>query len=589
MTTIVEIEPAFEAALKAAGLADFDAMMRAIGGEPVGWHHHRETLPIEIAVGGQRRKFFLKRVFEVPPKHALWPLFRLRRGRSQPWREWHVLRELEQAGIPVMRRVAFGERQRLGLPVAAFLLVEAVPMRHTLENWLVPGFPKPAGIAKRVRDRLVYELGALVGRLHAAGFVWPDIHAKHVFAAPKESPSGGSVWEFRLIDVERMTVQAPAVNPGPKLPADVVSGQLRLLRDSIHPMPLGGFDLRRFFAGYFSRDRRREPGGAAGRQSGRSVSRLGALPACSADGASCPRLPDDYEHPRHVGLVHTGDIQVEPRVTKMLTRAGLRSFQDILESTIGKSLRKPGLQSYRDRIRLELPDENGDQRVFFLKRYVRPPLREQLRRMWETSRSHGTAWREVHFAKELARQGIPTVRMVAFGERMRGSREVASFGIAAEVRGESLETLAMRAASDPAAVPAWRDRREIIRQLALIVRRLHENELFHRDLYLCHVFLTRNAGGEVVLQVIDLARMLEGPWNSRRWRVKDLASLHYSSPAGLVTRADRLRFLYYYHCGEARGGKADRCLIGEILARARRMASHDASRARRFARARAET
>ncbi|HVP11997.1 MAG TPA: lipopolysaccharide kinase InaA family protein, partial [Phycisphaerae bacterium] len=356
MKTILEIEPAYQAALQAAGLADFDAMMEVRGDAAIGWHNHRETLPLEIDVDGQCRRFFLKRVFKVPPKHAFWPLFRLRRGCSQPSREWHILGELARADIPAMRRVAFGEKRRLGLPIAAFLLVEAVPMQYTLENWLVPGFPRPPDTDQRILDRLVHELGAFVGKLAAAGFVWPDIHAKHIFAAPSARQADGVAWEFYLIDVERMTRRPPTGLPSP-LPAEVASRQLGLLRDSVRPMPLDQDDLRRFFAGYLRRSEKKASAGTDGCSAEEALST--GTPPCSADAASCPRLPDDYEHPRHAGFVRVGDIQAEPRMIEVLRRAGLGGFQDIIESGMGKSLHKPGLQSYRDRVRLELADERG--------------------------------------------------------------------------------------------------------------------------------------------------------------------------------------------------------------------------------------
>jgi heptose I phosphotransferase len=176
---------------------------------------------------------------------------------------------------------------------------------------------------------------------------------------------------------------------------------------------------------------------------------------------------------------------------------------------------------------------------------------------------------------------------------MRGPLEQCSFGLTAEISGESLETLAERAGADPSEIPPWTERREIIRQLALLVGHLHRNGLFHRDLYLCHVFLTRNADGRIVLRLIDLARMLENPRRWRRWRIKDLAGLDHSAPAGLVTRADRLRFLYDYQAGNrprvdgyvGYGPKWRQDLrdtIKRVLARGRRMARHDGRRAKRL-------
>jgi tRNA A-37 threonylcarbamoyl transferase component Bud32 len=466
--------------------------------------------------------------------------------------------------------------------VAAFLLVEAVPMRHTLEEWLVPGFPKPTAIGKEMRERLFQELGTFVGRIHGAGFVWPDFHVKHVFAGPAGAGSNGAAWEFCLIDVERMTREAGAGDSGFALTVEAEAGQLGMLWDSVSPFSPDREDMRCFAEGYSKAGRERPSGGAIGPEQRDAASLPVLLSDFFEEEGPRPRLPEDYEHPRFAGLVRAGDIQIEPRVKEILEKAGLGSFREIINCSSGKSLRKPGLQSYRDRVRLELTDQTGNRRVFFLKRYVRPPVREQLRRLWESRGAHGTAWREAHFARELARQGIATLRTVAFGEQMRGKLEQASFVMTAEVRGESLEQLANRAAADPTAVPSWRDRVEIIRQLALITRRLHENGFFHRDLYLCHLFLTRNADGGIVLQLIDLARMIEKPWSGRRWMVKDLASLEYSSPQGLVTRADRVRFLYYYQGDFARRGGIDRGLIDDILSRTRRMARHDVKRGRRI-------
>jgi heptose I phosphotransferase len=194
----------------------------------------------------------------------------------------------------------------------------------------------------------------------------------------------------------------------------------------------------------------------------------------------------------------------------------------------------------------------------------------------------GSAWRERHFAKKLSLLGIPTLSAVAAGQRMSGFWERASFLMTQEVPGISLERLALEAAADSGNTPPWRERREIVRQLALVVRRLHANRLFHRDLYLCHVFRSFDHEGRVVLSLIDLARMLEHPRRRQRWMVKDLASLAYSAPSPLVTRADRVRFLYHYLPVTKATKPRVRRLIGYIERRAQRIARHDANRKRRL-------
>ncbi len=581
MRTELEIEAPFREALHAAGLDRFDAMMTVAGGPATSRHRYRETIPLEVPVDGRPRAFFLKRVFKVPPRHAIAPLLRLRRGFSQPRLEWDMLAALRDEGIPAMRRVAFGELRAAGRPRAAFLLVEAVPWTTTLEHWLVPGFPRPAVLSAARRRRLLYETGRLVGRLHAAGFRWPDIQAKHIFADGTADAPSSRGWAFCLIDVERMTRLAPV---DPHAPPDREARRdLSRLSASLSPLAADRRTVRSFLAGYGS------GGGRAGRRLGGASAGDSALTQRFREADVQPRLPDDYRHPRSLCLYRGDGMVAQESALPFLRQAGLDGLRSVFKYRGGESLRKRGLAVFRERIRVCVPDGSGANRVYYLKRYRRPSVRTQLRRMIEVKPRHSCAWREGRLSEHLALLGVPAVRSVAFGEEMQGWWEVRSFTVTAAIEGPSLETLADRAQADPSQLPTRDDRREIIRQLAWITRALHANLLFHRDLYLSHVLLTRNADGRIVLHLIDLARMIQTPRRTLRWRIKDLASLAYSAPAGPVTRADRLRFLYHYLPDDTvvappRRRKAGlRTLIGLIETRRRRIARHDARRRQRWA------
>jgi len=593
MTTILEIVPAWKAALAAAGLSDFDSFMRVQGGPPVGWHRHRETIPLDLTIDGAVTRFFLKRVFHVPPKHAVWPRVRGRPNHSQPRREWHMLMQLEHAGIPAMKRVAFGERRQWGRPLQAFILVEAVPIEYTLENWLLPGFPKPPPIDKRLRDRLIYELGLLCARLSQAGFHWPDLAAKHIFAAPLAEPTGRRRWEFRLIDVERMTRPPRGLVPlagslqdaGPRF-----APIMPLVRDFVL-MNADRWDIARLLAGA----RLRPAGDPAPRGKGRRLT--AAAMACQPFLAELQRhgsvrLPDGFLHPACRETVLIDDMVVERASVPLLRDAGLARFDAVFHERAGGRLRKPGLPPHRERIRLEVADEQGNRRVWFVKTYAQPPGPEQWRRICEWRARRSSAAREAHYIRKLSQIGLSAPKLVAYGERMRGCLEYRSLLITEEIAGQSLEKLAQEilAGRQPAPQPA--ERREIIQQLAQVVARLHAHHLYHRDLYLGHIFMSRNADGGVVLHLIDLARMISRPWRASRWRIKDLAALAYSAPAPWVTRADRLRFLYHYlhapwpvPATAIRRWRSERrplvrLMIRRIQARVARMARHDLQRRR---------
>ncbi len=75
-----------------------------------------------------------------------------------------------------------------------------------------------------------------------------------------------------------------------------------------------------------------------------------------------------------------------------------------------------------------------------------------------------------------------------------------------------------------------------------LIQKMHACGFNHRDLYLCHIL--RDGRGD--LYIVDLHRVQHRAAVPERWRVKDIAALNYSAPAGIISRTDRLRFLKTY-------------------------------------------
>lgn len=108
----------------------------------------------------------------------------------------------------------------------------------------------------------------------------------------------------------------------------------------------------------------------------------------------------------------------------------------------------------------------------------------------------------------------------------------------------SLETLCQTWNKHP---PEFRFKKKLIEEVAHIARTLHENGINHRDFYICHFLLEKNAPIEnMKLFLIDLHRAAVRSVTPERWIIKDLAGLYFSSKECGLTKRDYFRFMRAY-------------------------------------------
>jgi hypothetical protein len=268
----------------------------------------------------------------------------------------------------------------------------------------------------------------------------------------------------------------------------------------------------------------------------------------------------------------TKTLDIDPAWQSLMQQHGLARLDDFFALSDGERLDKPGLEAWRERWRIRLERPGAPPRTLYLKRFVRPPLKRQWERWRQGHWRRSTAGVEHHNARDLARAGIAAAAAIACGQEMCGILERRSFILLDQVCGESLEKWLpphvppLDQETDPA------HRRERLERLAAFIARFNAAGFVHRDLYLSHVFVTAADASkdEQTYALIDLQRVFRPRWRKRRWVVKDLAALHYSTPADRVGRLERLRFLCHYVRRCDRFGTA-RHLARCIAARAARM------------------
>lgn len=156
-------------------------------------------------------------------------------------------------------------------------------------------------------------------------------------------------------------------------------------------------------------------------------------------------------------------------------------------------------------------------------------------------------WRAIRRFEEL---GVATMAVAGFGERGTPPAWLQSFLITDELANtESLEDYCRSWPTNP---PPIRLKRALIEKVANIAERLHNSGVNHRDFYICHFLLDLASvtapftPEKLVLSLIDLHRVQLRSRTPRRWVLKDLAALHFSSMDVGLTRRDRLRFLRIY-------------------------------------------
>ncbi len=272
---------------------------------------------------------------------------------------------------------------------------------------------------------------------------------------------------------------------------------------------------------------------------------------------------------------HHTNMWLDADFERRLASRGISTFGDLLTRDPDLDLNKEGLPSWRQRVMFVLDDGEAGTKRIYVKRFHRPPLASQWRRITSGNLMRSTAGIEKRWIDELDAAGISVPQVVAFGENRQGCWEKASALALLEVPGKSLERWVL---DHPGRAP-----RRMIEALGEFTRRFHDGGYIHRDFYLCHIFFVHRGTDlkcvtESDFVLIDLQRIMKDPWRRTRWIVRELAQLNYSTPETTAGLKERLRFLKSY-LGCARFDRAAiRKLISQINRKTRRIAAHDRRR-----------
>jgi heptose I phosphotransferase len=264
-------------------------------------------------------------------------------------------------------------------------------------------------------------------------------------------------------------------------------------------------------------------------------------------------------------------IMVNREGADLLADNRLLAFDAVMSCSRGTTVKQ--VAGLRSTVRLALNDTNGETGVY-LKRYHRRGIRCLVASLAGVA-PRGTAMEEWNSVLAFHRCGIPTMIPLAAGARRTGPATCASFLITRELEGtERLDHYLAREMAPPLSRHQAAGKRQLIKQLALLVRRMHRCGFNHRDLYLCHLLVKKTAESDWRLYIVDLHRVDRRQRVGARWLIKDLAALNYSADPQFITRTDRLRFVRHYRDGEAPDIPL-RLLVRKVLRKTEKIRRHD--------------
>jgi tRNA A-37 threonylcarbamoyl transferase component Bud32 len=263
-----------------------------------------------------------------------------------------------------------------------------------------------------------------------------------------------------------------------------------------------------------------------------------------------------------IQVIQRGKLFVNKDFSELLHASGLDSFDDFmgLEGMVVKS-------AVRERLTQRLNLEGA--RVY-IKKHFFPGIREILRNLIRLRFPVG-ALNEWHALLTFHAYNIPTMTPICAGRRpLFWKIEKESFLLTDDLGEASrLDDFLKANCTVPCRGQELEAKKRILENLADITRKMHSAGINHRDYYLCHILVDNCEK----LHVIDLHRVNVRDKVSKRWMVKDLAALLFSSLEVSVTQGQRLAF-YKRYMQINQLSPDDKTLIRLIVKKCNKIARH---------------
>jgi len=256
-----------------------------------------------------------------------------------------------------------------------------------------------------------------------------------------------------------------------------------------------------------------------------------------------------------------GNLIINSDYSELLRSNGIMSAEDLWKFK-GESVKKIRKERGTEKALLKYTDPQDGVCETFIKRYLPTPFKEyfkcysQFKPLVKDGAIH--EWDAIISFHE---QNLPTMIPIAVAKCSKGTCNM-TLGITGYTRAQELfEMFAENKGK------YFRRKRNLIKNIAELASGAHSAGFCHQDFYLVHMFVKEKEDDSVYL--IDLQRLIIQEKLSKRWRVKDLGQLLYSSRK-YVSKTDMIYFWKLY----SKKYYKNRDLIKAIFAKAERIRKH---------------
>lgn len=492
---ILDINPRYRDFLARHGLDDVDRL-QSLPATVVCGHPNRHVLTGTLGPETENLPIYIKRQHRLGWGERLGNAWAGFGWVSLARREARMLEHLHGAGVAAPEWIAAGEDDQGG----AFLILKAIPECRDLPDFL----RGPVGQRATPRRRLAGLLGQALAHVHDAGFAHGDLYAKHVlvhatgtaihFLDWQRARRHAEIdWPSRWRDLAALDATLANVLANPRDRLACLHAYLRAALPIRQPREF----RRRAVLAILQHSRQLQQLRRIREQRQTSVT-IGSQPLIWLDGERLCVTPE---------------------------------FREVFDGQVPDWLLAPAEEDPP----FAVP---GSAKAMLIRR----SSDEMVRWLWSRLRRRHMTSPEVRQAGllfRLQRYGVPTPRLLAFGQRHPLPWRTESFLLTDVPRSLALaEWLKER--------PRWtaerKERWRVLRAAGDLVRRIHDASCL--GLGTVALLGVRGADHDVVLE--DIASLSIDRRGSERKRVADLRGLFHSVPAGVCNRPELLRCLLAY-------------------------------------------